>query len=158
MSRPSRQELCALRAQLERVRSIHDQVRDKLYPLPCDAAHFVNENTVVRIAAAFEAYNCQPDIAWGLPSKGRPEVCTRAVFFLRNVILHEAGGYLLSRKIHKYEERKHVYEALCHLVPDARVKEGERLKLGGEEVLTPLFQGCIEYLNSQLKELSRSKD
>jgi hypothetical protein len=134
-----------LGADLKRILGIHDRIRTDLYPDSSEEGHLINENTVVRVAAAMEAYDFKP--GWD-EAKSWEEICAQTAFFFRNAIVHKAKGHLDPRKIQHYSERKRVYETFCRRVPTARVEEGERLCLAGKEVLTPLINGCIEYVKT----------
>jgi len=134
-----------LAADLERILRVHNQIRTDLYPDARDEGHLIKENTVIRVAAAMEAYGFKP--GWGR-AKTWEMTCAQTAFFLRNAIVHEARGHLDPKRIDCYSKRKHVYETFCERVPAARVGEGDCLCLAGREVLTPLISGCIEYVKT----------
>jgi len=123
--------------------------------------HFVNENTVVRLAAMMEIPElklrdgprrprCVPKEqreAWRKESFGAmlpAEKAVRVLFLFRHLILHAAGVLRLDGRRGKWEEWS--YDWFCDQHGDARVREGEELRLPADAVITPIIDACEEYV------------
>jgi len=147
---------------MTRIARIHDQLRSA-FALPGPVASFVNENTVVRAAAAMEHHlmarvrrrvtvSCKrtltlPDLLgdWQANSDW-PDICVRTLFVLRHFIIHLGGRYR-PRALRKWS-REHLlpaYQEFARRVPSARPGRGQALRLPGQEVLRPLLCGCCDY-------------
>lgn len=128
------------------VLEMHNRLRS-LLPEPDELpSHFVNENTVVRVAATLEQNGIEA--AWKPPTTDWGRVCINTTFFMRNCAVHAAAGRLDPTRIDCYKCRVEFYKQFCSRIEEARVKEGERLCLAGLEVLTPLIEGCIQFVES----------
>jgi len=133
---------------------MHNKTRCLVEPNPgTPAGHFINENTVVRLAAMMEAAGMKaphgetPDnVAW-------PETCVRTLFLLRNIIVHEAEGYYWEEELKLTQSRRHLpaFRKFARAHGAAEVSEGEKLGLDAQEVITPLVDGCVEYARERGK-------
>ena len=149
-------------AETSRIADIHNRLRRE-FALPGPVASFVNENTVVRAAAAMEHYlmkrvrrrvtvSCKRILTlkdlvgdWQANSDW-PDICVRTLFVLRHSIVHLEGRYR-PRSLRKWS-REHLlpaYREFAKQVPHARATHGKALRLSGQEVLAPLLRGCSDY-------------
>lgn len=138
-----------LLAELELIASIHSDIRGRLYRWPGDRAHFVNENTLVRLAAVLDAGGRKPSGKM-IPRATWPEVCVRTVFLLRHMIVHLDGMYR-PRKLRE-SSRKNLMPAFRKFRAKhtaAKVKQGEKLCLDADAVLDRLFTGCVDYVRGK---------
>ncbi len=134
--------------ELRFILNMHNLVRGSLFPDADEAGHFINENTVVRVAALIEEHGLKPlpPDKRQLPAKGA-EVHRDTIFLLRHCILHQQGYYRPSKI--KRKDLIPAYEEFYKLHPEAKVADGKRLCLAAKEVLEPLVDGCIKYWKQQ---------
>jgi hypothetical protein len=151
-------------AQLEMGRLVqtHNLLRCA-FATPGPVAHVVNENTVVRSAAAMEYHlgrRCRRRASarpkrhptaqdllgdWD-PQTDWPDVCMRTLFLLRHFIVHLRGRYS-PRSLTPSSRRLLLpaYRRFRSVVQAARVHEGHMLNLSAAEVIEPLLLGCRDY-------------
>jgi hypothetical protein len=106
-----------------------------------EVGHFINENTVVRLAASLEEYKnklCKNNSN----NIDLDEAAAGTTILFRNCILHH-GGKLEYKPDTFYI--KH-YKKFCDNFKDARVKEGDKLCLSISEVVLPLIDKCLKYI------------
>ena len=144
MNRRLNEAAVHLANRLERIVTIHNRVRQTCFPDPSsEEGHFANENTVVRMAATMEAIGLGPPSGNGTADMEWPEVAIRTLFLFRNIIVHEPEGYYRPELLGGSKRHLRAYDMFCDMYPQARVSEGEKLCLAGDEVILPLMTGCI---------------
>jgi hypothetical protein len=134
-----------LLARVQQVVAMHNLIRAKLLPWSDDRSHFVNENTVVRLAAALEAGGVRAPSGVATGKEPWGETCVRTLFLFRNTILHECAGVYDPGRLRGSHRHLRAYDAFCDAWPRARVDPGTMLCLATDAVTTPLLEGCLEY-------------
>jgi len=135
-------------SKLKFVINMHNALR-WMYPAPrTPQAHFVNENTILRLAAMMEGEELKGRT---LKPEGplsddatRGEVSVRVLFLFRNLILH-ADGRLALRAKHVKTSQRDAYRRFCEGWGLTCQQEGETLCLDATRVMVPLATGCREY-------------
>ena len=122
---------------------VHNRIRTKLFQEPGPEGHLINENLVVRMAAVAEVLRLKPRSDRLPRDWGHGDIGVRVLFFFRDLILHRDGRLdtRASRGVYKQ-----AYDRFCDRCPDARVKEGEQLRLPGQPVLTELLADVTSYI------------
>ncbi len=136
-----------LLAHVEHVVKMHNLLRGVLQK-PDGRSHFVNEDTLVRLAAAVEAAGGEAPKGRATGSEEWGEICARTLFLFRNIVMHDAAGRFEPTKLEGSVRHLPAYEAFCAKHPDARVGVGERLCLAADSVMRPLLEGCLAYYRS----------
>jgi hypothetical protein len=135
-----------LRTTLEQIIEIHGMIRN-VYPDTSPEGHFINENTVLRVASLLELYDFKPSRTLNddCAAANEYDVCVRALFFIRDTVMHSGGNASKLYKKDKNERLKILNEFYRrHNLPTITLDD--RPYLGGKEALTPLINGCIEYV------------
>jgi hypothetical protein len=128
---------------------MHNKLRAVCPQSGTPEGHFVNENTVVRLAAMMDAQKLQPK-GKALPAGASDaEKTVRVLFLFRHLILHKRGRMELS-SCRRTQAEKDSYEWFCQKHSAARVCEGEALRLPADTVISPLVKGCIQYFQESL--------
>ena len=130
---------------IEHVIEMHNDIRMKLFPRPDDRTHFINENTVVRLAAALEAGEVKAPSGKASGNESWGDICVRTLFLFRNTIVHECAGVYQPKQMGGSARHIPAYQAFCAKYPDANVGPGARLCLSASSVISPLLDGCLEY-------------
>ena len=126
------------------VLDMHNKLRCTCPEPSTPEGRFVNENTVVRLAAMMESEKLKPRPKAESHHISDAEMTVRVLLLFRNLILHNGGRLDLSGSRRTCQERKS-YDSFCHNHRDANVSEGEFLCLSADMVISPLVQGCINY-------------
>lgn len=132
-----------LEEDLRTIVELHNEVRSHLYAQPSAKAHMMNENTVLRLSALLEAWNCEAptDVMRRTASDG--EIAVRTLKYLRNLIIHRDHGVFLECTGSKQWP---AFEAFARKHPEAMVEIGAPLCLAGDAVLTPLLEGLLQWI------------
>ncbi len=131
---------------LEFVLCMHDSSRWLVSREPgTKEGHFINENTVVRLAAMMEAVCINAPGGKATHETDWPEVCVRTLFLLRNIIVHETDGHFQPDRLTGSRKHLPAFEKFCECHPEAEVAQGDKLRLPYREVIEPLVEGCREY-------------
>jgi hypothetical protein len=151
---------------LKTIREMHDLLRMVCLAPATPEGHYVNENTVVRLAAMMEAERLAPPKepkcvqtlrqeeqadyrARRFSQMSDAERTVRTLFLLRHLIVHRPAGRFLPTGNSTYYERA-AYGWFCSCHPDAKVEEGETLRLPFNTVIVPLCEGCTAYARQRL--------
>ena len=129
--------------ELEHVVKMHNLLRGTCLKPSTDEGHFVNENTIVRLAAMMDWRECKPLTKMG-DDATRAEKTVRVLFLFRNLIVHNGGRFDLSGPRRTDAERDS-YQWFAEECSAAKVREGSVLRLPADEVIMPLIEGCVEY-------------
>jgi hypothetical protein len=148
--------------QLLFVLRIHNSIRKLCgFEAGTDEGHFINENTVVRLAAMMEdrkptlkprglpkGFNERPKdsqdayISGVFEKASDAERSVRTLFLFRNLIVHAGGRFDLGTTARLPLP---FYQWFCCKYKVPPVGEGCKLVLAGFEVITPLVEGCVGY-------------
>ena len=124
--------------------------QSKIFPNNLDLRgilHFINENTIIRLAAALEVNGVKTE--WKNPKGMIPNYNYKdaasigTIFLFRNSIMHNGG----KLKFKKNVLNKKYYEEFCVNHPEAKKNEGETLCLAIDSVILPLIKGCLDFIN-----------
>jgi len=128
---------------LEHVAKMHTRLRGTCPESSTPEGHFVNENTIVRLAAMMEWQESKPS---GMLSANATsaEKTVRVLFLFRNLIVHNGGRFDLSGPKRTDAERDS-YDWFGAEHSAAKVSQGCMLCLSEPDVLVPLIEGCVEY-------------
>ena len=109
-----------------------------------EVGHFINENTVVRLASSLEEYKYKDKLLKNNSNNiDLDEAAAGTTILFRNCILHHGGKLKYKPKTFYI---KH-YEKFCDNFKDARVKKGDKLCLSISEVVFPLIDECLKYIS-----------
>jgi len=136
-------------ARLRFVLNMQNAVRWIMYrPPDTPQGRFVNENTVLRLAAMMEAEEVKDQTLkpeGHLSENATPaEVSVRVLFLFRNLILH-ADGRLVLRSERVTESQRSAYRRFCQHWGLTCLQEGEVLCQDTTRVMVPLVTGCRDY-------------
>ena len=132
--------------QLDFVLDMHDRLRCTCPEPSTPEGRFVNENTVVRLAAMMEAQKrvkLKPSRTPSQPPTPA-EKTVRVLFLFRHLVLHNGGRLDLSGRYRTDAERRS-YEWFCCQHKEAEIPEDEELRLPFDKVIRPLIEGCRSY-------------
>jgi hypothetical protein len=149
-----RRTLCG---ELDFVERMHDLLRSWCLEPSTDEGHFVNENTVLRLAALLDARCLKPSTqkevigdhpsteqrrTW-LQSMTDSERVVRVLFMFRNCIMHNGG------RLRRADARSDWYRWFCQSCDQAMVSPGEVLRLPFRPVVAALIAGCRGYAKGE---------
>jgi hypothetical protein len=128
-------------------RIIFDQLnKDKQYNSDGhlnDVGHFINENTVTRLASSMEEHGYKNKLLEKGNSKiTLEEAAVGTTILFKNCILHY-GGKLWYNPTTFYVPH---YDLFCQSVKAAKVNIGDRLCLSIGDVVVKLIEGCQKYI------------
>lgn len=133
---------------LQFIINMHNSLRWLYRASGTPQGHFVNENTLLRLAAMMETekvrgVRLKPEgqlSANAIPA----EVSVRVLFLFRNFILHTDGCLALHGK-RITDSQRNAYKRFCQHWNITSQEEGETLNLDASRVLIPLATGCRDY-------------
>ncbi len=108
----------------------------------------VNENTILRLQALLEAYDCEAPAGSMSPGATDAEVAVRTLKYLRNLIPHKDHGLF---RIRKGSPQWSAVERFALDHPAIVVPDGHPVCLDGALVLQPLADGLVEWAKAKGK-------
>ena len=143
-----------LRKQINSIRRIYLQSRNILDQLANekpynsdghldDVGHFINENTVIRLASSLEEHGYKNKLLEkGNSNITLEEAAVGTTILFKNCILHY-GGKLWYNPTTFYVPH---YDLFCECVKVAKVNKGDRLCFSNSDVVVKLIEGCQKYI------------
>ena len=129
---------------LEHVAKMHTRLRGTCPESSTPEGHFVNENTVVRLAAMMDWHKFKPKGKKLCVDATPAEKTVRVLFLFRHLVVHNGGRFDLSGPKRTDAERDS-YDWFGAEHSAAKVSQGCMLCLSEPDVLVPLIEGCVEY-------------
>jgi len=130
---------------------VHDTSRVPFGAGTCEG-HFVNQNTVIRIAeAADEVREAVPEGAKDWYSSNDPDsICYVVLSVYRNCILHNRGK-MQSDFDKKLKDRKSEYEKLCRDMDMQPHECGDKIQLPAQPMIRDLLLGLERFVGKQVR-------
>lgn len=107
--------------------------------------HYINQNFIVRLYAMLESYKMTPETEQEYKIVNAVNIIRR----LRNIFAHTSGKYEPTDMEYKQKETMSMLVAYCPKLVQKDPEKYNDWPLAIDEVIEPLFNGCIEYIKDK---------